>query len=203
MLSHLGIDCDVPVTGHLAGFKASGIEFVCRYLPGGGKRKPLTQAEAKAISQAGMFVVSVFERGYPTTLGYFSYAHGLLHGALAAVGARKVGQPTGGVIYATVDSGTSGAAPALAYLIGFRAALKKRYKLGVYGPGNVCEAALAAGIVSYTWLAAASAWPGYKPFRDGRRWNLLQEFVDVTVGGVKCDKNMSNGDGGGWQIRVQ
>ncbi|TBL75047.1 DUF1906 domain-containing protein [Paenibacillus thalictri] len=189
-----GFDCATPLTAALARkFKADGYAFVCRYLapPGSGKR--LTAAEAQVCTDAGLYLVSVFERTADRALG--GAANGAEDGAMALQYAQEVGQPKGSVIYAAVDfDATASNYNAIeAYLRAFDQQIKG-YECAVYGEYEVCKAMLDRGVVKKVWQTYA--------WSQGARLtgaNLYQYQNDIVVNGIGVDLDESNGDAGGWQ----
>jgi hypothetical protein len=71
-----------------------------------------------------------------------------------------------------------------------------RYKVGVYGPGAVCEWLKANGRVEYTWLSNAPAWPG----ADYDGWNIKQGPKDDMLAVDNDTDESSSGDPGFWNL---
>ncbi|MFK7695914.1 glycoside hydrolase domain-containing protein [Paenibacillus sp. HJGM_3] len=189
-----GIDCATPLTPELAAkFKASGCEFVCRYLVPSGW-KALTRAEAEAISGADMQVISVFETSAGRPLG--GYEAGLQDGATALQVAAEVGQPLGSCIYFAVDFDATPEQmwTIIDYLRGCREAAPG-YSIGVYGSYNVMMALGNAGAADKYWQTYA--WSGN---RRADFINLFQYKNDVPANGIQVDHNMAYGDEGGWSL---
>ncbi|MFH5181171.1 DUF1906 domain-containing protein [Paenibacillus sp. TAB 01] len=190
-----GFDCSTPLTTDKAReFAADGFTFVCRYLAPPGSRKRLTAAEAQAITDAGMWIVSVFERGAANALA--GAAQGAEDGKLALQYAREVGQPEGSVIYAAVDTDVNASHydAVEAYLRAFDAEISG-YELGVYGEYEICKAMHDRGVVSKVWQTYA--WSRGTKLNDP---NIYQYENDIVVNGIGIDRDESNGDAGGWRI---
>jgi hypothetical protein len=189
-----GFDCATPLTAETAAaFKASGYEFVCRYLvPSGWKM--LTKEEADAIQVAGLMIVSVFETTADRALG--RYQAGLQDGSIAARCAKDVGQPTESTIYFAVDFDVTTAAQmqnVIEYIRGANDATPQ-FSTGVYGEYEVVEAVKAAGAASHFWQTYA--WSRGK-LADCQifQWqnDTKEDGIDVGI-----DKNRSYGCEGWW-----
>ncbi|MFH5185703.1 glycoside hydrolase domain-containing protein [Paenibacillus sp. TAB 01] len=190
-----GFDCATPLTAAKAReFAADGFTFVCRYLAPPGSRKRLTAAEAQAITDAGMWIVSVFERGATNALA--GAARGAEDGRLALQYAQEVGQPAGTVIYAAVDTdvNVSHYDAVEAYMRAFDTEIKG-YEAAVYGEYEICKAMYDRGVVRKIWQTYA--------WSRGAKMdalNIYQYDNDITVNGIGIDRDESNGDAGGWMI---
>jgi hypothetical protein len=194
-----GFDCATPLNAARAGaLAAEGMKFAARYLvPPRYAWKRLTAAEAQAISDAGMEIISVFE----TTASRASQgaAAGSQDGALALAEARLVGQPAGSAIYFAVDYDAQSADynAIEQYLRAARAAIPG-YDAGVYGSYAVVEEMAKRGACTHFWQTYA--WS--RGQRSGRS-NIYQYRNDVTVAGVKVDLNESYGNEGFWNLRKE
>jgi len=190
-----GFDCATPLTAAQARlFASQGFTFVGRYLAEAGSWKRLSPAEALRITEAGLYIVSFFER-YANRVREGAGA-GEIDGKLALQYAKEVRQPPGSVIYAAVDYD----APVrdydaiAAYLEAFDAEIVG-YELGVYGSYSVVKAMHERGAANklmqtYAWSRGLR----YDPI------SIYQYKNDVTVNGVGIDYNESNGDAGGWKV---
>ncbi|WP_179232887.1 DUF1906 domain-containing protein [Paenibacillus rigui] len=190
-----GFDCATPLTAEKAReFIASGFTFVCRYLAPAGSWKRLTAAEAQRVTDAGLWLVSVFERGADNALA--GAAQGAEDGRLALQYAREVGQPEGTVIYAAVDTDVNSSHydAIEAYLQAFDEQITG-YELGVYGEYEICKVMRDRGIVSKVWQTYA--WSRGAKVEDS---NIYQYENDVTENGIGIDRDESNGDAGGWRV---
>lgn len=187
-----GFDCSTPLSAELARkFKAQGYDFVCRYLvPSGWKR--LTKEEADALSAAGLQIISVFETTANRALG--GYAAGLADGAAALQAAAEVGQPVGTRIYFAVDFDVVSAQmpTVIDYIRGCSAATPE-YLTGVYGSAAVIQAVKSAGSCSGFWQTYA--------WSRGVKVSGIQVYQfenDITVNGIKIDRDDSYGGEGWW-----
>ncbi len=199
-----GLDTMTNCTSKAISIRSAGYDFVCRYYNTNNKSKNLTLTEAQALSNAGLYIVSIWENGYPTSASYFSKSKGLSDGATAYAYAKNtIGQPSSSVIYFAVDydASTSDISGVITdYFIGVCEAFKSAggiYGIGAYGSGAVCEYIYKnVGQVSYTWLAQSTGWAGYRKYKD---WNIKQGG-SCTVVGLSCDSDTSNDNAGGFKI---
>lgn len=152
-----GIDCAAPLTAEKARiFKDLGYEFVGRYFcpdtPGNWKR--LNKPEAKAITDAGLRLLCVWE----TTAARAGegMAAGAVDGARAYNQALELGVPTDGIIYFAVDydAQVSELDTIEAYLRAARAQTGP-YEIGVYGSYKVVEAMHERGVCKGFWQCVA------------------------------------------------
>jgi hypothetical protein len=129
-------------------------------------------------------------------------------GKRAYAQALAVPQTAGTPIYFCVDEGYDPtkpkyAGPIEAYFKGVNDAFAEAagqaqqpvYKIGVYGPGAVCKWLKQKGMVTYTWLAMSTAWPGYN-YSD---WNIKQARGYDHLG-FDNDRDDSNLDAGFWRL---
>ena len=193
----IGFDADQNCSGVAADAVAAGAGFVCRYL------KNLTLGEAKALSAAGLKIVSIFESTAERARG--GAAAGATDGARAFLQASALGQPQGSAIYATADFDDAAVddATVIAYFTAFKARLGEYYKLGVYANGATCQAALDAGIADFTWLAGGMGMRGSREFKASGKATMVQDVGDkagLDLGiDVDSDTAMSE-DFGGWSL---
>jgi hypothetical protein len=206
-----GLDTTVNCHSLAASIKEAGYDFVCRYYNRNNPGKNLTREEAAALSRAGLHVVAVWENGYPTSPDYFSYEAGKKDGHDAHRYAHSIGQPANTPIYFTVDYDASEAdlsGVVSKYMSGVLDAFREEeiaagthYDVGIYGSGQTCghmlDAFRGAGGIRYAWLAESRGWRGYQTFSD---WNIKQ-LTGATVAGIPVDTNVTNGNGGGFQVQ--
>lgn len=191
-----GFDCATPLTAETAAeFAVDGYSFVGRYLAPEGTRKRLTPDEAQAISAAGLYIVSIFER-YASRAGEGAEA-GAEDGRIALQHAREVGQPEGTPIYAAVDfdAGTSDFDAIEAYMRAFDAQIPG-YELEAYGSFAVIQMLRERGVISPDGGMQTYAWSQGMTVIQPR---IYQYKNDITVNGIGVDLDESNGDAGGWK----
>lgn len=190
-----GFDTATRVTAEKARqFAAQGFLFIGRYLDSPSSWKALSAAEARDISEAGLYIVSLYER--TASRSREGAAAGATDGRQALVHAKQVGQPEGSAIYAAVDYD---APPAdydriEAYMRAFDAEIDG-YQLGVYGSYAVCRAMYERGVTSK--LMQTYAWSRGQVFPHN---SIYQYENDITVNGIGIDRCESNGDAGGWRV---
>ncbi|UUZ80620.1 DUF1906 domain-containing protein [Paenibacillus sp. P26] len=188
----LGFDTSTPLSSALASkFAAQGYGFVGRYLASPGAWKRLTPEEAVKLSDAGLYIVSLFER-YAERAGEGANA-GTEDGRVAFAQAQTVRQPERTVIYPAVDynAGPDEYDAIEAYLRAFDAEIPG-YELGVYGSYRVCEAMRLRGVT--TKLMQTYAWSAG---RVSDYVTIYQYENDVRENGIGIDRCRSNGDAGG------
>lgn len=171
--------------------KALKIDFVGRYYANAGS-KVLTREEALALSAAGISIVAVWEDGYPTKAGYFSYAKGVDDATSAFHDAQVVGQPIDSPIYFAVDFDASQdevAGPINDYFRGIAAGFAAssgagdRHPVGVYGSGLTCSSLLARKLASVSWLSQSM---GFRESRTYKGW-AIRQALSAPVAGLDAD----------------
>jgi hypothetical protein len=203
-----GISTNRRVTNRAACLRQQGIDFVCRYYSHTTQQpeKRITPAEAAAIIQAGMKIVTVYEDG-PTNPGYFSRARGQTDATHAHAAAQEIGQPAGSAIYFAVDfdasSGTTDG-PITDYFEGVKDGLAQAgapgYEIGVYGSGRVCTRIKEQrNLAKYSWLAESTGWAGSGSYSTFNIKQIIATHdlcqLDGGVGGDYED-NVSTSDFG-------
>lgn len=190
-----GIDCATRITAKTAELiAADGNTFVGRYLADKASWKRLSPEEAQTISDAGLYVVSFYER-YADRVREGSVS-GVIDGKLALQYAKEVGQPAGTTIYAAVDYDAQSAdyAAIEAYIRAFDAEITG-YELGIYGSYFVVKAMHERGVANK--LAQTVAWSKGKRYAPAC---FYQAQIDVTRYGINVDIDETNGDAGGWRV---
>jgi hypothetical protein len=202
-----GVDTTVNCHSLAAAIKEAGYDFVCRYYNRNNPGKNLTAPEAAALTQAGLYIVAVWENGFPTSADYFTYEAGKRDGGDAHRYARSIGQPANTPIYFTIDYDASpeelfGAVSR--YVQGVvdafeeEAASGTQYDIGIYGSGLACSSLRHAfGGITHAWLAESRGWSGYDEFAG---WNIKQ-LGGATVAGIPVDTNVTSGSGGGFRVQ--
>jgi hypothetical protein len=175
-------------------FAAQGFIFVGRYLDNPTSWKALTAQEAHYITDAGMFIVSFYER-WASRVREGAEASAM-DGRHAFALARQVGQPEGSAIYPAVDydAPESDYDRIEAYLRAFDAEIEG-YEMGVYGSYAVCKAMYERGITRK--IMQTYAWSRGQVFEHN---SIYQYQNDVIVNGIGIDRCESNGDAGGWRV---
>ncbi len=199
----MALGCDTATTitsARLATLVNGGYTFVGRYLAGS---YALTASEKNIITGGGLYIVSIWEKGSPTSSSYFTAEKGTSDAKSAISAAQAIGQPSGTPIYFTVDYDASASdisGPIKNYLQAVKAVFVEQnypYALGLYGSGAVLT--YYQNTFTYTWLAGASGWSGSSTYTG---YALKQYSNGTTIGSgtgqITIDKDDSNGSAGGW-----
>lgn len=178
-----------------------GYTFVGRYLTHSpASWKALDKQEAKLISDAGMYVVSVYQ-GSGNRADYFTQTQGVIDAHRALDAAGRVGMPKNGVIYFAVDYDTSKYIDGVyKYFNGVSSVLSNTaHRIGVYGSYKTCtNVPRVIPEVDFKWQTLA--------WSQGKKcdYNLYQHKIDTYIPENKklqgYDLNLSNGNGGGWKV---
>ena len=196
----MALGCDTATTltaARLQSLVNDKYTFVGRYLAGS---YVMSSAEAKRISNTGLYIISIWEKGKPTRPSYFTAAQGTTDGQSAISAAKALGQPAGTPIYFTVDYDASSSdikGPITTYLQAVKKVFEDDnhyYALGLYGSGSVLS--YFKNTYTYTWLAGATAWRGSDTFTG---WFIKQYANGTTIDSFTVDKDDSNGSAGGWK----
>ena len=186
----LGLDTNRDCSSIAEMIVADGRQFVCRYYAHPGSKKGLMSDELQKLRKANLKVVAVWENGYPTSAGYFSYSQGVNDGVGAYKYAVQIGQPAGTPIYFAVDydastadlnGGIANYFKGVAFGMETAARGASKYAIGVYGSGESCIFALSSGFATYSWLSMSTGWSGH----TFGGWNIRQskgrKFGDIDV----------------------
>lgn len=180
-----GIDCASKLTAESAAkIKAEGYEFAGRYLvPPEKYSKALTANEAKAITDAGLKILTVYETTADRVKGG-AFA-GKIDAQTAYECAKAINMPTSGAIYFAVDYD----AQSNDYTVisdYFKAARQYigEYKLGIYGSCSVIEAM--SPYVDCLWQCVAWSYGKKSP-----KLHVYQGQFNKYAGGVNVDINES------------
>ena len=185
-----GLDCATKLTEKMAkDLKKAGFDYVARYL--GESWKSFDRKEAKLIQEAGLQLVSIFQKS-ANHVAYFSEAQGRLDAREAITWAEKVEQPAGTAIYFAVDFDVAAnQVPIIhAYFYGVMKELHT-YKLGVYGSYRVINAM--KDYADYFWQTYAWSRGAVADFI-----HMHQYENNVTIAGVNIDRNHILKSPGDW-----
>lgn len=192
-----GIDCATPLTAETAAaFKEDGYTFVGRYAVPEGSWKALTAEEVQVISDAGLYIVSVFETTADRALG--GAEAGSHDGQVAVQTVAGLGQAKGSTIYFAVDFDAQGwqFGDVEAYLLAAKEiVVQAGYEMGVYGSYSVVETMAGRGVASYFWQTLA-----WSHRQVSSKAQLYQYEIDTIEDGIGVDHNTSNGSAGGWKL---
>lgn len=195
-----GVDANTPLGPHAGCLRGAGIDFCGRYAKAGPHA--LSKAEAHALSEVGLAIVTIFEWGSPTQRSYFSAASGKRDGERAHAFMQEIGQPPNSACYFTADYDASFAditGVITDYFHAVHVALEEaggHYAVGVYGSGATCGHILAQTPTQYSWLAMSTGWLHSRVFSG---FNIRQ-LKGETVCGVQVDTNETRGAFGAWEL---
>jgi len=179
----------------IADMKAAGVSFVCRYLSFVNSLtqiKLLTPGEAKALSGAGISIVSNYEW----------YAARVVEGAVAGqqdaqIAAKQhaaCGGPPDRPIYFSVDADLTGSLCA-EYFQGVASVIGKG-RTGAYGSYRVLHDLFNAGLITWGWQTYAWSGGAWEP-----RAHIQQYLNGVSMSGHSVDYDRSiKGDFGQWRV---
>lgn len=165
-------------------FKASGRDFIGRYLPWKGAAwRQVTKAELAAATAAGVDYFFWFE----DSDNHFSARNGFDQGVADAQEAlralERLGVPTTTPVYYTVDFPASDGSEIDAYFRGIVSVVPVS-QVGVYGNYVTIDWIHEHGLATY--FCQSNAWPqsqGWHPVAQMR-----QDVRSLWIGGVHCDR---------------
>ena len=144
-------------------------------------------AMSQGLIAAGVKLWTIWEKGNPTSVDYFTQQQAREDTDLFLAWAKMTGQPQGSPVFACVDFDADWAA-VKDYIYLFHDAVKAEgFLFGVYGSGGVCQAFKEAGYAHYTWLAQSTGWQNYQEWaphadiRQGPSGTALGYNVDFDV----------------------
>jgi peptidoglycan hydrolase-like protein with peptidoglycan-binding domain len=195
------IDTNDNTSARIDYLRARGVTAVGRYYSSSAWKR-LTKPEAKALSEAGIRLFTVFENSGDPEL---SLEQGVHDAQIALQQATQVTQPEGSAIFFAMEHLPNGYndshVPGIKkYFGGLRQVLGGKYKLGVYSDGIVCDALLSSGACEYAWLSASTSFPGSKDFDHSGKWALAQRRVDLDWSGLSVDTNDAKSDFGAFVV---
>lgn len=187
------------VTGPpIAGLKAAGVTFVCRYLSEVNdltRIKLLSLDEAKTLSQAGIAIVSNYEWYADRALE--GHASGVADAQTATSQHTACGGPASKPIYFSVDFDATPAnmSAIIDYFHGVASVIGLS-RTGAYGSYYVVKALLDVGAITWGWQTYAWSGGQWEP-----RAHIQQYSNGVTLAGLSVDYNRSlKSDFGQWLI---
>ncbi|MBO4461624.1 MAG: DUF1906 domain-containing protein, partial [Lachnospiraceae bacterium] len=196
--------CDTATTitaARLQLLKDNGYAMVGRYLPGASN--PMTLSEKKIITEGGLYLYSIWEKGPADNISYYTASQGTIDARKAIAGATTIGQPHNTPIYFAVDCDVTSSdinGPIRAYLNAIKRFFDTSnppYELGLYGPGAVLETFSSS--FPYTILACAKDWNGYNSYAGFCMKQYTEKELKNTKTRITIDPNDSNGFIGGWK----
>lgn len=177
--------------------QTAGVQFACRYLSHDTTGKNLDRAEAQALSDAGIWVVVVWESTASRALD--GYGAGAQDARDADSQAASCGMPPGRPIYFAVDFDAGGGDQAAidSYLDG-AASVLGHDRVGIYGGYYPVKRALDGGHATWGWQTYAWSGGQWDP-----RAQLQQYSNDHIIDGVGLDYDRATKDDyGQWRVGV-
>ncbi|MDL4812829.1 glycoside hydrolase domain-containing protein [Actinomadura opuntiae] len=181
----------------VSALKRAGVKFACRYLSHDTTGKNLTRAEAEELSDAGIWLVVVWETAANRALS--GRSGGVADARDAAAQAKACGMPGDRPIYFAVDWDASASQQAKinAYLEG-AASVLGRGRVGLYAGYGPVKRAFDAKKIAYGWQTYA-----WSNGRWDSRAQLQQYSNDRRINGVGLDYDRAvKDDFGQWRVGV-
>ena len=163
--------------------RRNGIDAVLRYISRSDSAKCTDIGELQTLIDAGITVGIIYEMdgGSPEFGGLaasINATDGGYDGAYALQTLQAFGVPQGAVVYFAVDTDVDNNDDINSYVIPYFEAAKQAlggiYRIGAYGCGATCAAALDSAGCDKAWLANAAGWTGYRQFLAEGRAAIVQ-----------------------------
>lgn len=193
-------DCATTVTDAKAKtIKNNGYISVGRYLTGKFK---MTQQEINTILANGLRIFPILETG-GYQLSYFNSYQGNLDAKGAIKAAHEFGFDSNTIIYFTVDFDaldsdiTNAILPYFSEIYGVFRRTGTKYKIGIYGPRNVCSRVAEAGYSCSSFVCdMSSGFSGNLGYPLPKDW-AIDQISTITIGTgngqIEIDNNISSG----------
>jgi hypothetical protein len=194
--------------------RQNGIDTVLRYISRGeDQAKCIDAAELQALIGAGVSVGIIYEwlggspdyGGLPNSI---TAADGTADGAYALNTLKALRVPQGTVVYFAVDTDVDNNDDINTYVIPYFQAAKQAlggyYRIGAYGAGSTCAAALDTAGCNKAWLANAPDWTAYQTFLNSGRAAIVQgpDVPGPVQGGSHDPDTIADNDWGGFKTLV-
>lgn len=201
-----GADCITTLTtARLTTLRNAGYQYFGRYLTNAidhDPNKDIKPGEATAIIEAGGKIFPLFQTGGGTP-SHFTYTRGTEVAEEAACAAWAYRMPENAVIYFSVDYDAYDWEVIDAIIPYFQgvnekiSAYGRSYRIGVYGPRNVCKRVSAEGLAVYSFVSDMSTgYSGNLGHTLPSNW-AFDQIKTLTVGSgtgaVEIDKNIVSG----------
>lgn len=203
-----GCDCATVITDeNVSVLTSNGYTTIGRYLTGLYK---LTDREIGVLKQNHIRIFPIFQRSgegaSATSVGYFTLARAASDARDAYEAARALGFPQNTIIYFAVDFDaydyqvTNTLLPFYERLNSAFAAINKmNYRIGIYGPRNVCSRISAAGYAISSFVADMSTgYSGNLGYTMPANW-AFDQIVTTTIrdretgASIEIDKDVVRG----------
>lgn len=194
-------DCVTTITPVLAQTLISnGYTTVGRYIVGDWKK--IKNGELETIFNAGLTIFPIYQSS-GNGVSYFSPQQGSKDAISALIAANSYGFPNGTTIYFAVDFDavdgqvTSNIIPYFQALHSKMNALGSKYRIGIYGPRNVCSRVAAAGYSISSFVSDMSTgFQGNIGFPLPSDW-AFDQIKTITIGSgsaaIEIDNNIMSG----------
>ena len=194
---------DIVTAAKLRTLQQKGYAFVGRRL---NDTNGLTETEAKRISDAGIYLVSVYQGPRANSLSHFTRADGVTDAQEAVKLAKAIDQPKNTYIYFTVALDVlekNIATHIVPYFQGVLSVLQSSgYLLGVYASARVCQYICGDFNTSKRCAWCKKNWMSASGVYD--TWNLKQYTEETRIGSGNGEiavtgEESSKYGGGGWR----
>ncbi|MFF2627213.1 glycoside hydrolase domain-containing protein [Kitasatospora griseola] len=204
-------DCVTRITpARAAALKAEGITYVGRYLtnpvvvvkPEDLPEKAIQEGELQTIANAGLRCFPIYQT-YGRDASNFTYIAGRTAGQAAVNAAMDHGFQQGTRIYFAVDFDAMDSditSNVLPHFKGIQDAIAddgNRYRIGVYGPRNVCTRVARAGHSTASFVSdmsyGFSGNYGYPLPADWAYDQIVTRTVGTADGAINIDNNIASG----------
>jgi peptidoglycan hydrolase-like protein with peptidoglycan-binding domain len=200
------VDCVTSITYDRADtLKANGYDIVGRYLsnvPGTSLNKMIDLLELGVIENSGLRCFPIYQT-YGDSAGYFSTLQGKVDAYRAIDRAKFYGFKPGTRIYFAVDFDALDSEVTSRVIPHFRGITEvmdeygSQFRIGVYGPRNICSRVAAAGLSSASFVSDMST--GYSgnlgyPMPDDWAFDQISTIsIGSGAGKIEIDNNIVSG----------
>ncbi|MEU6103178.1 glycoside hydrolase domain-containing protein [Streptomyces flaveolus] len=198
-------DCVTTITAARAqALKAAGYTYIGRYLcnvPNTPLDKMIKTGELATIAQHGLRCFPIYQT-YGGAASYFRYGQGTIDAYSAIEWAKYHGFKDGTRIYFAVDYDAVDHEVTSNVIPHFRAIHNvlqenSRYRIGIYGPRNVCSRVSALGYTDASFVSdMSSGFSGNLGYPMPDNW-AFDQIVTLGVGSgdgaIEIDKNIASG----------
>lgn len=199
--SAIACDCATIInTNNISVLKDNNMQYIGRYLSGtaaGGVSKALSTTELKLLFNNNIRVFPIHQ-GSANSVSYFTTANAKSDAETAARYADELHLEFGAIIYFAVDCDpvdtqvTNYIIPYFRQLqITFLEKCKGKYRIGIYGPRNVCTRVCNAGYACSSFVAdMATGYSGNLGFKMPDNW-AFDQFATVNIYSADGTKNIN------------
>ncbi|MBD0844591.1 glycoside hydrolase domain-containing protein [Streptomyces sp. TRM68416] len=189
-----------------ATLKAEGVKYIGRYLinPTGGRpyEKEIQAGELQTIAENGLRCFPIWQT-YGRDAKGFSYPSGSADGLAAIAAAQRHGFKNGARIFFAVDFDaydyevTNNILPYFKGVEDAMAMSGNPYRIGVYGPRNVCIRASEAGHATASFVSdMSSGFSGNYGYPLPANWaydQIVTRWLGTGDGAIEVDHNIASG----------